>query len=70
MDTPKSDWTPTDVQRVLANPFYCVAGGPGAMISEEEWIKAGAKLISEIGPEQYLRLLLDNVKAAYGGAAG
>jgi hypothetical protein len=69
MDTPKSDWTATDVQRVLANPFYCVAGGPGAMISEEEWIKAGAQLISEIGAERYLRLVLENVKAVYGGEA-
>jgi hypothetical protein len=56
-------WTPTDVQRTLANPFYCV----DETIPEEEWIKAGVRLIGEIGAEQYLRLLLENVKANHRG---
>ena len=64
MDESRSSWTATDIQRALANPFYCLAGEP--IISEEEWIKAGAKLIGEIGAEKYLRLLLENVKTTYG----
>jgi hypothetical protein len=63
MSESKSNWTATDIQRMLANPLYCLAEEP--IISEEEWIKAGARLISEIGADKYLRLLLENVKTTY-----
>jgi hypothetical protein len=29
---------------------------------EEQWIKAGIRLINEIGAEAYLRLLLDHLR--------
>jgi hypothetical protein len=35
------------------------------MISEDDWIKANAKLISELGPEPYLRNLLSVLKGNY-----
>jgi hypothetical protein len=60
-----------DVERIFANPYYCLENWTNgedihtAMVSEEEWIKAGANLIKEIGPEKYLRHLLENLKGNY-----
>jgi hypothetical protein len=68
METPKPNWTEADVQRTLANPYYCLSNWTTcedkheAIISEEEWIDAGAKLIRKMGAKKYLRLLLDNLK--------
>lgn len=67
MSTNGDNWTEDDIRRMLANPFYCIAtDGQSPMISEDEWIKAGSKLIKEIGAEQYLGLLIDNIKATLG----
>jgi hypothetical protein len=57
---PNSDWRPEDVRKVLANPMYCLSTPP--VISEGQWIEANAKLIRELGPEAYLRQLLDVIK--------
>jgi hypothetical protein len=54
------DWTSEDVRKVLANPMYCLSTPP--VISEGQWIVANAKLIRELGPEAYLRQLLDAMK--------
>jgi hypothetical protein len=50
-------WTAERVREVLSNPAYCLLVPP--VITEEMWIKAGVRLINEIGAEAYLRLLLD-----------
>jgi hypothetical protein len=55
-----NDWTPEGVREVLANPYHCLSRPP--TISEGQWIEANAKLIAEMGPEIYLRLLLDTLK--------
>jgi hypothetical protein len=54
-------WTPEDVQKMLLNPNYCLSEPP--VISEAQWIKAGAQFIAQMGPENYLRALLDVLKA-------
>ena len=55
-------WTPDDVQKVLINPSYCLV--QPHIISEEQWIQAGVRLIGELGPEKYLRALLDTLKSS------
>jgi hypothetical protein len=35
------------------------------LVSEEQWVKASANLIREIGAEKFLRLLLENLKGNY-----
>lgn len=58
-----------DIRKMVCNPVYCldrvapwIAEPPGPMISVEEWVAAGAKLIEEIGAESYLRLLIENLR--------
>lgn len=67
----QDDWTPGDVVGMIANPFYAINFDEGLslphepMISEDDWIKANVKLISELGPEPYLRNLLSILKGNY-----
>jgi hypothetical protein len=67
----REDWTAGDVPSMIANPFYAITIDEGLclhhepMISEDEWVKANAKLISELGPEPYLRHLLSVLKGNY-----
>ena len=58
-----------DIVRIMTNPFYCIGQVHAnfsrphmTIISEEEFIAAGAKLIREIGAAQYIRLVLENLK--------
>ena len=58
-----------DVRKVLCNPVYClgrvapwISDPPPPIISEEQWIAAGAKMIEELGADDYLRLLIANLK--------
>jgi hypothetical protein len=57
---PSDDWNADDVRKVLINPMYCLSMPP--VISEGQWIEANAKLIRQLGPEVYLRQLLDAMK--------
>ena len=57
---PSDDWNADDVRKVLMNPMYCLSAQP--VISEGQWIEAHAKLIRQLGPEGYLRQLLDTMK--------
>jgi len=52
-----------------SNPAYCldrvapwIAEPPGPLVPVEQWVKAGAKLIEEIGAEAYLRLLIQALR--------
>lgn len=57
-----------DVKRMLANPYYAVVFDKALteehepLIAEEDWVKANAKLIEEIGAEEWLHRLLDVLK--------
>jgi hypothetical protein len=62
----------TDVEKMLSNPFYCLPKiAPifieehEPLVTEEQWIKAGAKSIKEIGAEKFLSNLLENLKGNY-----
>jgi hypothetical protein len=69
--TDHDDWTPGDIADMIANPFYAItidetltlAHEP--MISEDDWVGANVRLISELGPEAYLRNLLSILKGNY-----
>lgn len=57
-----------DVQAMLTNPFYCIICAPvftephEFLVTEDQFVKAGARLISEIGAEAYIRAILTNLK--------
>jgi hypothetical protein len=58
--------------KIFANPFYCLEKIDSIfvakhipLVSEEDWIKAGVKIIEEIGAEKYLKLVLDNLKGNF-----
>lgn len=64
--------TTHDLQKIIANPFYCLEKVDDAfqfkhtpLVTEWEWIKASSNLIDEIGAEKFLELLLDNLKGNY-----
>jgi len=65
------DWTPADVTGIVANPIYAINIAPvlaephPLLISEEQWVTANAKLIADLGPEEYLRNLLSILKGNY-----
>jgi hypothetical protein len=61
-----------ELSKVLANSFYCLRSvhpiftqDHDTLVSEEQWVKASANLIREIGAEKFLRLLLENLKGNY-----
>jgi hypothetical protein len=53
-----------DTKEMFANPFYAVNISPSLitehepMVSKEQWIKVNAKLIDELGKEEWLKRLL------------
>lgn len=57
-----------ELKQAFANPFYAIvvnktlAEDHEPLISEEDWVKVNAKLIGEIGAEEWLNRLLDNLK--------
>jgi hypothetical protein len=54
-------WTLESVTRVLMDPRYCLS--EPAVVTDEQWIKANAKLIGEMGPETYLATLLSVLRS-------
>lgn len=58
-----------DIKKVLANPYYAIKIDEDLtidhepIISEENWVKANAKLIKEIGAESWLTRLLEVLRA-------
>lgn len=53
--------TEEGVEEVLANPVYFGLGPYPPLIEPEAFIKAGVKLIEEIGAERYLTDLVCNL---------
>jgi hypothetical protein len=54
----------TAAHRMLINPFYAITiaedlfGSHEPLVSQEDWVKANARLIDELGAEVYLHELL------------
>jgi hypothetical protein len=58
-----------DMKKMFAHPIYCLAEVPGwrikggvAMISKEKWKLAVSRCIEEIGLDEWLDLLLENLE--------
>jgi hypothetical protein len=66
-----SQWVATDIARILVNPIYSIEIDPQLafphepIISEEEWIQVNLRMIAEIGPEGFLRALLNILKGGW-----
>ena len=56
---------------MLMNPYYAITLDPGLfgehppLVSEDQWVEANLRLISELGTEAYLRQLLAALKGDY-----
>lgn len=67
-DSNDDESTPADISAMIANPFYAIEFDPvlaaqhKPIISEDQWIEANVQLITEFGPEPYLRKLLATLK--------
>jgi hypothetical protein len=48
----QEQWTPESVTRMLMDPRYCLS--EPAVVTDEKWIEANAKLIGQMGSETYL----------------
>lgn len=59
-------WTPDDAKKYLSNPIYCGIGSYQQIVPDASFIRAGSRLIKEIGPRKYLQLLLANLREAFG----
>jgi len=63
-----------ELEEIFANPFYAVNISPSLcaehepMVSKETWIKANARMIDEIGKEEWLKRLLSALES--GGPQG
>lgn len=61
-----------EVKRIFTNPFYCLnkiddtfVQEHTPLIDEATFIATGTKLINEIGPEEYIKNLLENLKGNF-----
>ncbi|MGA5700161.1 hypothetical protein [Peterkaempfera bronchialis] len=67
-------WTPEQVVGVLINPYTAIEIHPSLaaphkpLISEDDWVRVGVRLIEESGAEFALRALLRTLKGDYVGA--
>lgn len=61
-------WTADDVTNLVSNPIYAGIGRYPAIVPEEQWIEAVAKLIKERGVESVLRDILNHLRQAFPAA--
>lgn len=72
--TEDGQWTPEAVMGMLLNPFNAVEIHPllavphEPIMTEDEWVQLGIRLIEQDGPELALRALLKCLKGDYVGA--
>jgi hypothetical protein len=57
----QEQWTPESVTRMLMDPRYCLS--EPAVVTDEKWIEANAKLIGQMGSETYLATLLSVLRS-------
>lgn len=74
--TDDGQWTPEAVLGMMINPFNAIEIDPSLavphepIVSEDEWVRIGVRLIEEHGAEFALRALLRTLKGDYLGADG
>lgn len=68
----QNNFNENDLIRILTNPFYCLpkidlvfTEDHEPIMDEGTFVGAGAKLIEEIGPEKYIKNLLENLKGNF-----
>jgi hypothetical protein len=61
-----------NLKKILSDPFYCLPKVDDSfviehepLVSEEVFTRASAKLIEEIGAEQHVKLMLENLKSKH-----
>jgi hypothetical protein len=58
-------WKEEEVQRVVANPV-CVGIGPyPAIVDKKLWVAAASKMMSEVGQEKFLEIMLEELQKAF-----
>ena len=58
-------WTEADVNKVVTNPVYAGIGPYPAIVPEDLWVEAVAKMIRDRGAEPVLRDILRNLREAF-----
>jgi hypothetical protein len=64
-ETAPGQFTPAAVKGMLVNPMYAGFGPFPRIVSDEMWVQAAAKLISDDGAEQFLVNLLYILRASF-----
>ena len=62
-----AEWDEKSVQKIVINPIYTGLGPYKRTVDDEQWVRGNVRLIEEMGPEPYLRLLLETLREALGG---
>lgn len=63
------EFSENDLKQMFVNPYYAININPKLvtehepMVSEETWVNANANVINEIGVQEWLRLLLQELKS-------
>lgn len=66
--TTLSKWTANQVKDIIINPFYAIQMNPALsaehppIVSKDQWVQANVSLINEMGPEKWLRFLLQTLE--------
>jgi hypothetical protein len=60
-------WTTSTVRDMLTNPVYTGMGPYPAIIRDEDWLDANAKLIEEDGSEVVIRSILARFQETFPG---
>ena len=60
------EMTPDRMRAMVCNPIYAGLGPYPALVSDEEWIRAAARMIKKEGREQFLVNLLYVLRESFG----
>ncbi len=69
-------FTEDSLRRIIINPFYAITvasqmtEGHDPLLDEAEWVRENASLMGEMGSEQWLRHLLDELEGKGGAPQG
>jgi len=58
--------TEDEFKDMMCNPVYVGMGPYPALVSTEAWIGAGVKMIESLGPEEYLRRMIQMLRLSLG----